>query len=191
MSGEVIVRFSKDTPTNIVKEYTTFKITKGKCQSYLDIHHPDLEMTDELLSRCVSIFNILLNYANGFEVDKTYVVMWHEENCWDMGADLPLSIFKKLYYNDDLHIVCTDPNVRNADIMELSLIDLLLNNNKYNLFIQHWTKLYNYTDLYNALKDASIKLLKNNGLPEEIIHIIFCFARDTYIDNEEFYIDNI
>jgi hypothetical protein len=39
----------------IERIYTKFKIDYGKCRSYLDIHYPQLEPTDEILARCKTV----------------------------------------------------------------------------------------------------------------------------------------
>lgn len=193
--GELIIRFSNDgrtifdkykpnkKPTTIIKEYTKFKITKSKCQSYLDIHCPELVINDEILNKCTNIFKLVFQYGDGYECQHgEAIAIWNEMKGWYFGMEEPLKIFSVLFNNDPLLIVCANPNDKYVNEKEYLLKDLLLDDHKYDVFMGYWGKKFNYLDLFKTVKDVSSNILKNSShfkeLPDEIINIILCTARD-------------
>lgn len=172
--GELIVKFSRN-PKRIVREYTKFKINKGKCQSYLDIHLPNLILTEQILNKCVTIFKLLLRYADGCEcLKENDMTFWKEFRGWSIGI-CKIKLFKELFYND-ISILCDNPNHDNANEKEFSLEDILTQNDKYTMFNDYWTTKFDCLDLIDTLRDVSKKVLKCQEFSIEIIELILCMA---------------
>ena len=186
--GELIIIFKITKPTTIIKEYTKFLIVPDKCRSYLDINYPDLIVDEQLLNRCVKVFKMVLKSADGY--DHTYnthnthhIVISREYNGWFFGHK-SLKIFYGLFHYDPLLILCANPNDKNAKENEFDLKDILLDNDKYQIFLEYWSKGFDYIDLFNTIKIIALLVLKNSPLkhlPNEMIEMILCFAFEQHV----------
>ena len=200
--GELILKFSSydkklpqdkylgriKKPTTITRTYTKFKIDAGKCRSYLDIHLPDIVITDDILERCSNIFKLVLRYSDGGECEcENNMVLWTEDTVWRQ-CDLNTDVFYDLFNSDPLCILCADPDDSFAVNKEYSLESILLEDKKYDIFLEHWSKQYNIVDLIDTLTFVSQMVLKNSGncFPLEIVEMILCFAKDLML-KETFY----
>lgn len=136
-----------------------------KCRSYLDLHHPELlYMDDYIILRCCYIFDTLLRFADGCEIDDN-VSMWRELKYptfskWDMQ-----NTFNNIFYNTKLIIVNMNPNHEDSYISSTSLYDLLTDDDKFAQFKSYWTNLHSYDSLCKLMQ-------KITSFPDELIHLI-------------------
>ncbi len=163
----------KNNLSYLEQKYTKFKITAKKCESYLDIHFPDLEVNDVVLERCIFIFRRLLKYADGYDISDNRVTVYREMNGWFCKDFVtPINIFNVMFYKT-LDIECNNPNANL--INPISLDQLLLNDEDFYIFCNgYWQKSFNYQDLFNIILEVSEKL--QFLLPYEMIDIILCYA---------------
>ena len=161
----------KNKVLTMVNQQMPFKITEQKCQSYLDLHYPDLQLTDLILKRCCYIFNTLLKYADGYIIHNDKTIIWSKLSGWlKPDGKPPVNIFNKIFYNETLSIVNSIYSINK----KITLNELLIDDQKFYIFKNYWTSLFNYGDLFKLLNDISIKI--NFELPHEIIHKILMHA---------------
>ena len=106
---------------------------------------------------------MVLKSADGY--DHTYnthnIVIWRECNGWYFGLK-SLNIFYNLFHYDSLMILCADPNHKDAKEVEFDLKDILLDDEKYQVFLEYWSKGFYYIDLFNTIKIIALLVLKKN-----------------------------
>jgi hypothetical protein len=160
--------------TIIKKDVMPYQITKKKCTSYLDIFYPKIEPTDQILERCICIFNMLIKYADEYQNMYDGKVLLREDYPWseEVMFNTPLEIFHIVIRNK-IFVELGDPN---QSFNPVPLFDLLVSDNM--MPSEWWRMSYNYDDLYQAVLDASNRL--NQPLPSELIEIILCMAHHQY-----------
>jgi hypothetical protein len=187
--SEILISFSRKKekrqqgvklPTIIERIYTKFKIDEGKCRSYLDLHLPDIIITEKLLERCVCIFKLVLRYCDGYDCNEDNdAILWYENETWShISIKYKTKIFYKLLFADPLKILCENPNKMNAIDFEYTLESILFDDKKYAKFLNYWSK-YDVLDLINVINEVSYSILNNSdGFPLEITEYILCLACD-------------
>lgn len=199
--GELIISYSKSQydllPGHgskrvifITKNYTKFKINVDKCHSYLNIHLPNLQLSQEILERCVYIFKLVLKYGTGIEnlYDDAFSI-YSECSAWNPSRYSKFRIFYTLFNNDPLIILCANPNDEGHLEKEYQLIDILTDNSKFEICNNYWSKKYSYIDLFDIIKNVSNIILQRSEyykygieqvLPDEIVELILYFAINSY-----------
>lgn len=179
MSGELLVSFSQTKPTRIIRERTTFKITPTTIKSWFTLHYSHInELSDAVINRAIYVFKTLLHRADGCENDETYV-LWREESVWTKRPNLTKKgAFECLFFRNGLRVCNKNPNARDAVDTERKLVDIIFNDNDYELFMGYWPKEPILADILATLMLISRRLLSGSQhwyeFPREIVEKIVC-----------------
>lgn len=165
----------------IKQDKLPFKITTNKCKSYLDIHYPELETTDDILIKCKNILIYLLRYMNDYYDDEEDLIFISQNEFWNGILDrfwCPIRKFKLLFYNEKIHLLCDNPgknslkSLKESGLKIYSIVDLLINDDDYKIFLDYWSTQYDYYDIFDSVKCVTDK----HNVPEELIDMIICLT---------------
>jgi hypothetical protein len=179
MSGELLLSFSRTKPTRIIRERTTFKITPTTIRAWFTLHCPHIiEPTDAINHRAIYVFKTLLHRADGCENDDTYVI-WREFHMCRRYPDLTKKeTFECLFFRSGLRVCNKNPNARDASDTERKLVDIILNDSDYELFMSYWPTKPTYVDILTTIMLISRRLLSGSQywyeFPREIVEKIVC-----------------
>jgi hypothetical protein len=207
MKGELIVSFRynklsrRPLPATIVREYTTFKINEDTCRAYLITHLPDLDITEVVLKKCITIFKLLLKYGDNIDYCENELTVWPESSAWIINRNIR-DIFYYMFNNKNISIdVGTvknnslynelngdESNNNESNILSscedeesdfYDLKSILACDKEYNIFLNYWSKGHDVQDLINVVSEVSYSVLNNGNIfPLEITEYILCLARD-------------
>jgi hypothetical protein len=165
----------RDEP-RIERVYTKFKIDYGKCRSYLDIHYPQLELTDEILARCKTVMvRTLYSCARYGEEDGYF---WANGFSWRGLKKYNYDdVFDKIFYAKEMILDFTDEH---CDGDMIGLEHLITDNNYYEEFNRRYPS-YALGEILTTLVLSSQAILREStyyasGFPQEIAEKIVCDA---------------
>lgn len=177
---------------HIERIYTKFNFDAGKCRSYLDLHHPEIAITDDIIARCRAIFFRILYNCDDWEIEDCIITPFRDENWPLLDRSLMLKLFVVLLYCDincDINVkYCIsnsevdseDSDYEPDDIEYIKLPEMLLSDTKYDLFLTTWPDCTVGKILITLTLVSRIVLCESNyyssGFPGEITELIVCSA---------------
>lgn len=171
----------KRDESRIERIYTKFKIDANKCRSYLDIHYPQLELTDEILARCKTVMVRTLYSCDRYGEEEGY--FWIYEFGWSKLNEYDYSeMFDKLFYTKE---IIFDLNGGCDDMVGLEQI--ISNDDSFEEFNEKYPS-YALGEILTTLVLSSQSILRestyySSGFPQEIAEKIVCDAFALLPDN--------
>jgi hypothetical protein len=167
---EAIKYISADEKGNvrIYHEILPFKITTEKCKSYFDLYLQYLVINDDILNRCCHIFNKILRYSDMCRCVSGRIIFIRNYDYCDNR--LPMKRKFKMIFHKKLSIKCN--KYWSTDVYKLK--ELLIDDNKYKTFCDHWNTSFDYQDLYDTINNIAKSY--NVNLCDELIDMILIHA---------------
>lgn len=189
-------KYVKETEPRIERAYTKFNFDAGKCLSYLDLHHPEITITDDIIARCRTIFFRILYNCDDWDNSESCISIFRHENWQLFDSPLKLKLFNNLLYSEYIDIQCSipgsekdsedsekdpeDSDCESGSIEYIKLPIMLTNDTKYELFLATWPDC-STSKILTTLTLVSRSVLReskyyNSGFPGEIAELIVCSA---------------
>lgn len=165
----------RDEP-RIQRIYTKFRIDVNKCRSYLDIHYPQLELTDTILARCKTVMLRTLYSCDRYGEEDGY--FWIYEFGWPKLNEFDyIEIFEKIFYTKEMIFDFTDEH---CDGDMIGLEQIITDDNYYEEFNKRYSS-YALGEILTTLVLSSRAILRESmyytgGFPQEIAEKIVCDA---------------
>jgi hypothetical protein len=192
-------KYVKEAEPRIERLYTKFNFDVGKCRSYLDLHYPEITITDDIIARCRAIFFRILYNCDDWQIEDCIITQLRHENWPLLDKSLKLRLYIVLLYNEHIDVKCCIQDLgdsdasdyKSGDIEYIKLSIMLTNDIKYELFLTTWpdcstSKILTTLTLISCVVLSESKYY-NSGFPGEIAELIVCFAFAELhkIDNDE------
>ncbi|MFS8159610.1 MAG: hypothetical protein ACMG6E_05255 [Candidatus Roizmanbacteria bacterium] len=140
--------YRPDAPVKVVLEELGDVLSLHRCALYLAMLYPDRELTIKDVERCYYIMKLVLQKANSIDVDIFYETYWQR-----LGTitTTKLEVLQRLFSlnHTSFSILCGDAN--DIDSVQLTLLDLLDDEEDFAYFNQYWQSVANYEDVRNIL----------------------------------------
>lgn len=181
---QVIVYLKHNMRTNtskVTRDILKYKITNKTCLFYLCMHYPYIIFTKEQVLKLNSIFTLLLQKANNYQIEgDTHNVMsiGYASGLTNFGE----STSSKYEFNEQILFspeltICNFDWDGDCTKKPCSLLSLLQDECKYKCFLDFWTCIIDHQQIRDCLKEYK--------LTDDVIDVIFIFMNpQKYTDKD-------